>query len=89
MNTFCQLNKCLYCAQHFTYEVWVCHIARLWRAIWRNIQLEGGCIGPTKGRTNTEPESQIFPILPNPRKCNDLSLHSKLSTVDDQLQCKL
>jgi len=27
------------------------------RAIWRNIQLEGGSIGPTEGRDNTEPES--------------------------------
>ena len=27
------------------------------RAIWGNIQLEGGSIGPTEGRDNTEPES--------------------------------
>jgi len=27
------------------------------RAIWGNIQLEGGSIGPTEGRENTEPES--------------------------------
>ena len=27
------------------------------RAIWENIQLDGGSIGPTEGRDNTEPES--------------------------------
>ena len=27
------------------------------RVIWGNIQLEGGSIGPTEGRDNTEPES--------------------------------
>ena len=27
------------------------------RAIWGNIQLEGGSIGPTEGRDDTEPES--------------------------------
>ena len=27
------------------------------RAIWENIQLDGGSIGPTEGRDNTESES--------------------------------
>ena len=27
------------------------------RAMWGNIQLEGGSIGPTEGRDNIEPES--------------------------------
>ena len=27
------------------------------RAMWGNIQLEGGGIGPTEGRDNTKPES--------------------------------
>ena len=34
------------------------------RAIWGNIQLEGGSIGPTEGRDNTE--AKVFPHIVRP-----------------------
>jgi len=37
------------------------------RAILGNIQLEGGSIGRTEGRDNTEPESGIFPHIARPK----------------------
>ena len=41
------------------------------RAIWENIKLEGGSIGPTEVRDNTDQRAEFFPILLDPRKCNN------------------
>ena len=41
------------------------------RAIQRNIPFEIDRIGPTKGRDDTEVENGIFPVLPDPRNCNN------------------
>ena len=36
------------------------------RAIWGNIQLKGGSIGPSAARDNTEKQrAEYFPILPD------------------------
>ena len=37
------------------------------RAIWGNIQFEGGSIGPTEGRDKQNPRTEYFPLLPDPR----------------------
>ena len=36
------------------------------RAIWRNIQLEGGSIGPSAARDNKNQRAEYFPISPDP-----------------------
>ena len=33
-----------------------------------NIQLKGGCVDPTEGRDNTEPETWIFPHIAQPKE---------------------
>ena len=55
---FCLINKPPFSTVHVHVHTQVCiYYCMSGRAIWGNIQLEGGSIGPTKGRYNTEPES--------------------------------
>ena len=42
---------------HSWYNIVYIYYCMTGRAIWENIQLDGGIIGPTEGRDNTEPES--------------------------------